>query len=100
MPEFKLQYRFSSVPWKYSGPAGWYFVSLPKKISKEIRTHFKSVEQGWGRLPAKIKMGSTEWQSAIWFDTKQDTYLLPLKAAVRKKEGLTEGKKTTVTIFL
>ena len=96
----KIQYRFNAEPWKYSGPNGWYFISVPKKLSKEIRETFKSEEQGWGRLPIRVKIGKTEWESAIWFDTKVDTYLLPLKAEVRKKEQLQLGKKISVDLFI
>ncbi len=96
----KIEYKFVAEPWKYSGPNGWCFVSLPKKMSKEIRKNFKNEEQGWGRLTASAKIGETEWQSAIWFDTKADTYLLPLKADIRKKEDLKIGKKIKVAVFI
>jgi hypothetical protein len=96
----KIPYFFAAEPWKYAEPNGWYFISLPPKLSKEIRTNFKSEEQGWGRLPVSAKIGNTEWQSAIWFDTKANTFLLPLKAEIRKKEGLVVGKKINVTIFI
>ena len=36
--------------------------------------------EGWGRLKATAKIGNSEWATAIWFDTKINTYLLPLKA--------------------
>lgn len=39
-------------------------------------------------LKATARIGNTEWQSAIWFDTKADVYLLPLKAELRKKEKI------------
>ena len=91
-----LNSNFNTGSWLFPGnipalPVGILFLS--QKNIQEIRTHFKKCWARLGRLPAKIKIGNTEWQSAIWFDTKQDTYLLPLKAAVRKKEDLTEGKK-------
>jgi len=70
---------------------GWHFVSLPKKMAKEIRSLLRSEEQGWGRLTATARIGKTEWKTAIWFDTKQDTYLLPVKGDVRKAEGLVAG---------
>lgn len=100
MSGLKIQYRFKAEPWKYSGPNGWYFISLPQKLSKEIRKTFKSEEQGWGRLPAKAKIGNTEWETAIWFDTKVNTYLLPLKAEVRRKEQLIVGNKIIVIVFI
>ncbi len=31
------------------------------------------------------QIGKSEWRTAIWFDTKQGTYLLPIKAEIRKK---------------
>lgn len=100
MAGFKLEYSFSSVPWQYTGPAGWVFISLPKKLSKEIRETCKREETGWGRLSATAKIGNTEWKTAIWFDTKADAYLLPLKAAIRNKEKVEPGKKLEVTLFI
>ncbi len=95
-----IPYKFKAKVWRYDGPNGWYFVSLPKKISKEIRTLLKSEEEGWGRLKATAKIGETEWLTAIWFDTKQDTYLLPLKAEVRVKKGLGTDDLVEVSIWV
>jgi hypothetical protein len=41
-----LKYEFTTQPWQYTGPAGWHFISLPKKLSKEIRDILKSQEEG------------------------------------------------------
>ncbi len=87
-----IRYAFTAKPWQYVGPRGWYFISVPKKLAKEIRNTLKQEEQGWGRLQATAKIGSSEWKTAIWFDTKLDTYLLPLKAEIRKKEDLAINK--------
>lgn len=100
MTGFQLQYQFSSEPWKYAGKGGWVFVSLPGKLSNEIRATFKGDEAGWGRLTATAKVGQTEWKTAIWFDSKVNAYLLPLKAAIRKKERIEVGKKINVVVFL
>jgi hypothetical protein len=100
MAILKIQYRFSAKIWQYAGPGGWYFVSLPLKLSREIRANFKSEEEGWGRLTATARIGNSEWKTAIWFDTKRKTYLLPLKAEIRKSEKLVAGKKVSVTVFI
>lgn len=100
MSGFNIQYRFKAVPWQYTGQGAWIFVSLPKKLSQEIRTAFEDTEQGWGRLSATASIGSSEWKTAIWFDTKADTYLLPLKAEIRKKENVVIGKSVTVSVFI
>lgn len=96
----KIQYAFAANIWKYEGPAGWYFVSLPLKVSKEIRTNLKSEEEGWGRLKATAQVGNCTWETAIWFDTKQNTYLLPLKAAIRKAEALEAGMLVSITVWI
>ncbi len=38
------------------------------------------------------------WHTAIWFDNKHDTYLLPLKAEIRKKADLRSGDIIDVSI--
>lgn len=95
-----IRYEFKSKVWKYAEPAGWHFVSLPPKLSKEIRENLKWQEQGWGRLNALAKIGNSEWETAIWFDTKKKTYLLPLKADIRSKEQITEGENKKVILWI
>ncbi|MBL7716148.1 MAG: DUF1905 domain-containing protein [Bdellovibrionales bacterium] len=91
-------YRFQAGVWKYPGKGGWLFVSLPQVLSKSIRNDWKDSEQGWGRLKAQATIGKTCWQTAIWFDTKANAYLLPLKSTVRKQEGLKEGSRPKVVL--
>lgn len=95
-----IKYAFTAKPWQYTGPAGWHFISLPKKLAKEIRKALQSEEEGWGRLKATAKIGNSEWKTAIWFDTKMDTYLLPLKAEIRKKEHLSIDKEVKTVLWI
>jgi hypothetical protein len=95
----KIQYDFSAEAWQHASVGGgWYFVSLPLALSKEIREHLKWQEEGWGRLKATAQIGKSEWETAIWFDTKQNRYLLPLKAAIRKKENIEVGHTLQVSV--
>ena len=98
--EGKIHFEFTAQIWRYSGEGGWYFVSLPEEISPEIREHLKWQEEGWGRMKAMAKIGHYRWETAIWFDSKRNTYLLPLKAEVRKKEQLSEGAEIHVDIWI
>ena len=97
----KIDYDFYASPYQYSSSeemCGWTFVSLPKELALEIRDNFKCREEGWGRMKITAKLGKSEWQTAIWFDTKQDTYLLPLKAIIRKQEKIVLGEEVKITI--
>jgi len=95
-----VKYSFTSKPWQYAGPGGWYFISMPENFAKEIREAFKNEEEGWGRLKATARIGKTEWKTSVWFDTKHKTYLLPLKAEVRKKEKIETEKAVKTTIWI
>lgn len=96
----KIKYEFSEKSRQHASPGGWYFVSLPKEMSKEIRSVLKSEEEGWGRLKAVAKIGNSEWKTAIWFDSKNETYLLPLKAEIRRKEKIAAGNQIEVIVWL
>lgn len=98
--EVKIRYEFSAKIWQYESPGGWHFISLPTKLAKEIRENLKWQEEGWGRLKTTAKIGGSKWETAIWFDTKKGTYLLPIKAEIRKKEHLEVSKNTEVIIWL
>lgn len=95
-----IQYKFQSNIWQHASPGGWFFISLPKELAMEIREHLKWQEEGWGRLKASAQIGESSWETAIWFDTKMDTYLLPLKAGIRKKEALSAGMSIPVTLWI
>ena len=99
----KVKFEFSAKAYQYSSSTevcGWTFVSLPKKLSAEIRTNFKHLEEGWGRMKVTAKLGRSEWQTSIWFDTKQDAYLLPLKAKIRKQEHVVLGEDVKIDVLI
>ena len=80
-----IHYSFQSKLWQHNADGGWHFCSLPEDVSADIRTHLQHFEEGWGRLKAKAEISGHAWETAIWFDTKRKTYLLPVKADVRRK---------------
>lgn len=96
----KIRYNFSGKLWKYNGQGGWFFISLPTEISKEIRENLKWQEEGWGRMKITAQIERFEWDTAIWFDKKADTYLLPVKAVIRKKARLELDDTISVNISI
>ena len=96
----KIKYEFSTKMWKHNSPGGWYFVSLPKTISEEIRENLKWQEEGWGRMKAAAEIGEHLWETAIWFDTKMSTYILPIKAEIRNKSDLKINTKFKMSIWI
>ncbi len=89
--KFTIPFDFEANLWKAGGNSGWHFVSLPIALSQEIRHLFQKEEEGWGRLPVLACINKHEWDTAIWFDTKNNRYLLPLKSEIRKKKNIQVG---------
>lgn len=92
-------YEFKSTVWRY-GQSGWHFVTLPKQLAQRIRKVHGVAEEGWGRLKATAQIGKSEWKTAIWYDTKAGSYILPLKAKIRDAEGVGLGSRLSVGLRL
>lgn len=98
--DHKIKYEFSTEMWKHNAPGGWHFVSLPEILSKEIRQNLGWQEEGWGRMKVLAQIGELKWETSIWFDTKMDTYILPMKSEIRKKTNLEINKQTEMSIWI
>jgi hypothetical protein len=92
------QFSIQAEVWLYPGMAGWHFITIPEDVSEEINDRFGDKKRGWGSLPAEVTIGKTRWQTSIFPDTKANTYLLPIKSDVRKKERI--AANTSVTLLL
>ncbi len=92
------RFKFNAIVWLYPGISGWHFVTLPEEISEEIDFFFSMYKRGWGSLPVIVTLGKSEWKTSIFPDKKEASYILPLKAEIRKKEGIGEGDR--INIFL
>lgn len=76
----------------------WHFVHVDKKISEKIRAGQKGPHRGFGAVKVKVTIGKTTWTTSIFPDSRSGTYLLPLKAAVRRAEGVSDGDMITFRI--
>jgi hypothetical protein len=93
-------YRMISNVIPYPGVAGWRFLLLPKKDGQEIKEKYGRHARGWGSLPVSATIGKTTWDTSIFPDKRSGSYLLPLKAKVRKAEKISDDSKVTFTIRL
>ena len=84
--------------WLYPGTSGWHFVTLPKNTKEEIDFFFSDFKRGWGSLPVLVTVGETSWKTSIFPDKKEGSYILPLKAEIRKIESLHEGDNINLTL--
>lgn len=88
-----------------NAPASWHFLTISGQAADDIhatalmRRMEGGPKRGWGSVKVRATIGATQWNTSI-FPDKQRGWLLPVKAAVRKAEGLVVGDDVTVTIAL
>ena len=96
----RVKYRFE-IPiqlWK-SNPS-WHFGLLPQGISSEIADLSSDFRRGFGAVRVQVGIGGTSWATSVFPDATLNCYVLPLKASVRKAEGLTTKSVPLVEIEL
>jgi len=84
--------------WFWRGPAPWHFVTVTGEQAAAIEHASSMVTYGWGMIPVSATLGATEWATSLW--PKDGDYLIPLKTAVRRAEGVDLGDVVTVRLVL
>lgn len=93
-------YTLTSKVFVYPGMSAWRFLGIPEAQGEEIKKEFGSRAKGWGSLFVSVTIGKTTWDTSIFPDKKSGSYLLPLKAKIRKAEGITDDSTVTFTLTL
>ncbi len=83
---------------RYGGEAAWHFIAVPKNLSADIRAMSTGLRSAFGSLRVVATIGNSEWGTSVFADSKAEGYLLPVKAEVRRKEGLKHGDRVVVTL--
>jgi Domain of unknown function (DUF1905) len=91
-----MNVEFDAKIWYWRGPAPWFFVTVPDKQRNDLKAISGFVTYGWGMIPAKVRIGKTEWTTSLF--PKDGSYIVPIKASVRNAENLEEGDKVTVQL--
>ncbi|WP_353808891.1 DUF1905 domain-containing protein [Agromyces sp. SYSU T00194] len=72
--------------WYWRGPAPFHFVTVPRDEAEAIREVAPAVTYGWGMIPATVRVGASEWATALW--PKDGGYIVPIKKWVQEAERL------------
>lgn len=84
-----VSYSLVADVWVHRGQGGWHFVTVPPGPASEMKELLGGAG-GWGSLPVVATVGETAWRTSIF--PYKGSYVLPLKAAVRKAEGIAAGQ--------
>ncbi|WP_418152279.1 DUF1905 domain-containing protein [Litorimonas sp. RW-G-Af-16] len=93
-----LDFTFEAEIWEYQGKGSWHFVTLPVEMSDDIKVFTKHLARGFRSVRVKVTIGESVWLTSLFPSKEAGAYVLPIKAAVRKAEGLAKGDVTTIKI--
>jgi len=104
-------FTFTTQLWLWTSDkalASWHFLSIIGEVGEEINAHAALArlelgmarKRGWGAVKVQAQIRETAWQTSIFPSKDRGGYLLPVKAAVRKAEGLVLDEDVTVTLEL
>lgn len=84
------RFEFTAELWRYQGEAPWHFVTLPHAVSDAI-DEAVGQRRGFGSVPVAVTVGGTSWHTSLFPDKAAGSFVLPVKADVRRREGIEAG---------
>ena len=93
--------------WRWTGASGtgtWHFLTLDGEAGEALSgtalmRKLEGMSRGWGSLKVVATIGESRWSTSV-FPAKDTGWILPVKASVRKAEGVSEGDRVEVVLEL
>ena len=95
-PPITLNFDATVIEWR--GPAPFLFAPLPDAMVGEVRYAARQISYGWGVVPVTATIGSTTFSTSLF--PRGETYLLPVKVAVQRAEGVALGDRVAVRLAI
>jgi len=92
-----VEFEFPATVIEWRGPAPYYYADIPVEDSEDVKDAAKGLEY-WGQVPVVVRIGDTDFTTALF--PKDGRYLLPLRDAVRRAEGIELGMTLDVGMDL
>ena len=81
-----MEWSFQGLVVYWRGPAPFYFVALPEDVVDDLAPVANELTYGWGCIPVEATIGDTDFTTSLF--PKDGGFLLPVKVAVRRAEGI------------
>jgi len=89
---------FEAELWESQHSGAWAFVTLPPEVGEDVRL-LSGPPRGFGSVRVAVTVGGSTWRTSV-FPDKAAGYVLPVKGAVRRREGLEVGDRVSVGLSL
>jgi Domain of unknown function (DUF1905) len=91
-----MEFEFDGEITYWRGPAPFHFIAMPDDAAGAVRAVSGELTYGWGVIPVRARIGTTEWRTSLF--PRDGGYLVPIKDAVRRAEGLALGDVTSIRL--
>lgn len=91
-----MEWSFDAEVFQWRGPAPYFFVETPPDVDAFLHDHAPELTYGWGVIPARVRVGGTEVTTSLI--PREDVYLVPLKVALRRAEGIDDGETVRIHV--
>ena len=103
----------SAGPWEFTGPiwlwrgkakdgtptkAAWHFLTIDGDVAEALRAASPGRTAAWGSIYVKAAIGGTHWETSVFPSKDVSGYMLPIKASVRKAQGVAGGDVVTAVL--
>ena len=92
-----MEFQFPATVIEWRGPAPYYFADIPVDDSDDVKLAARGLEY-WGQVPVVVRVHDVQFRTALF--PKDGRYLLPLRADVRRAEGIELGMTLDVGMDL
>lgn len=96
VPWIELEVEGDIIYWR--GPSPFHFVPVTDDEAAIIHDVAADVSYGWGCIPVTARIGNTEYTTSLF--PKNGGYLIPVKDAVRRAEGVAVDDRVVVTVII
>ena len=93
-----MELEFTAVAIEWRGPAPFVFLPVAADESELIAESASELTYGWGAIPVEATIGGTTFTTSLF--PREGRYLLPIKVAVQRAEGVGVGDAMTVRMRL
>ncbi|MDA8322467.1 MAG: DUF1905 domain-containing protein [Actinomycetota bacterium] len=90
-----MEWTFTGEVIEWRGPSPYLFVAMSPEDSEDVREEARGLIY-WGQVPVRVTIGGTEFTTALFL--RDGRYLVPVKAAVQRAEGIGEGAVVDVIL--
>ncbi len=92
-----MEWAFTGEVTEWRGPAPYLFVAMTPEDSEDLKEAARSLIY-WGQVPVHVTIGGTTFTTALF--PRAGRYLVPVKLAVQRAEGIGEGAIVEVALRL